>query len=49
MRIITWDDFIETYTKIHQRGLNFIISKLNFSSIKRTVSAFNDDNIKSAN
>lgn len=49
MRIITWDDFIETYTKIHQRGVSFFISKLNTNSLARTKSAFNENSINSAN
>lgn len=49
MRIITLDDFIEAYTKTKQRGLSFFISKLNINSVKRTKSAFNENNINSAN
>jgi ubiquinone/menaquinone biosynthesis C-methylase UbiE len=48
-RLITIDDFIETYSKLKQRGFSFIISKLSFNKIKRTKSAFNKTNIKSAN
>lgn len=39
-RLITRDDFIETYCKIKQRGSNFIISKFTFKEIDRTKSAF---------
>jgi ubiquinone/menaquinone biosynthesis C-methylase UbiE len=49
MRIITWDDFIEVYTKTKQRGFSFFISKLNINSVERTRSAFNESNINSAN
>ena len=48
-RLITLDDFIETYTKLRQRGLGFILSKFTFSEIKRARTAFNHDNLKSAN
>lgn len=40
-RLITYDDFAETYAKIHQRGLQFIFSKFNLNQSKRTRSAFN--------
>lgn len=49
MRLITLDDIIETYTKFRQRGLPFIMSKLNLNAIKRTKSAFNELDISSAN
>lgn len=42
-RLITYDDFAETYAKIHQRGLQFIFSKFNFDQTKRTRSAFNTE------
>tara|TARA_R110002050_G_scaffold300276_1_gene468465 strand:+ start:38532 stop:39518 length:987 start_codon:yes stop_codon:yes gene_type:complete len=48
-RIITLDDFIETYTKLNQRGLGFISSKFNFNEIKRAKTAFNHIDTKSAN
>lgn len=48
-RLITADDFIDTYAKIKQRGLGFISSKFNFSSIERTKSAFNEVEIQSSN
>jgi len=40
MRIITFDDFIDVYTKGKKRGLNFLLSKLSVSKNKRTQSAF---------
>ncbi len=49
MRIITVDDLVDIYNKTKQRGIQFIVSKLNFSSIKRTKSAFDELNIQSAN
>lgn len=49
MRIITIDDITDTYVKFRQRGPNFILSKLNLSSLKRTKSAFNELNIQSSN
>lgn len=42
-RLITYDDFAETYAKIHQRGLQFIFSKFNLNQTKRTRSAFNTE------
>lgn len=48
-RLITLDDFIETYTKIRQRGLGFIVSKFTFNDISRAKTAFNHHNLKSAN
>ncbi|WP_369997953.1 class I SAM-dependent methyltransferase [Winogradskyella sp.] len=48
-RIITLDDFIETYTKLHQRGLGFILSKFNFNHNERAKTAFNHFNIASSN
>ncbi|WP_296314250.1 class I SAM-dependent methyltransferase [Winogradskyella sp. UBA3174] len=48
-RIITLDDFIETYTKLQQRGLNFITSKFNLNDIARAKTAFNHSNISAAN
>lgn len=48
-RIITLDDFIETYTKLNQRGIKFITSKFKFNEIERAKTAFNHLNIESAN
>lgn len=45
MRIITREDFLGIYIKFHQRGLHFLLSKLNLNSHHRTKSAFNDDNL----
>jgi SAM-dependent methyltransferase len=42
MRIITIDDFIETYVKMVQRGSGFLASKFSFSGNRRTLSTFND-------
>ncbi|APZ45370.1 hypothetical protein BW723_03225 [Polaribacter reichenbachii] len=42
MRIITLDDFIDTYFKIIQRGSGFILSKFTFNNEKRTKSAFDN-------
>ena len=39
--LIYLDDFQEIWIKFRQRGTNFIFSKFNFSSNKRTISAFN--------
>ena len=48
-RLFTLDDFIETYTKLNQRGIGFISSKLNFNKIERAKTAFNHVDIPSAN
>ena len=48
-RIVTFDDIVDVYAKIRQRGLSFIVSKFNFNNIKRTKSAFNEMSINSAN
>lgn len=42
MRIVTLDDFIDTYFKIIQRGSKFIFSKFTFNNEKRTKSAFDN-------
>lgn len=39
--LIYLDDFQEIWIKLKQRGTNFILSKFNFNSNKRTISAFN--------
>lgn len=48
-RIFTLDDFIETYTKLNQRGVSFITSKFNTNEIKRAKTAFNHDRIEASN
>jgi ubiquinone/menaquinone biosynthesis C-methylase UbiE len=40
MRLITFDDIIESYTKARQRGFGFLISKLKLDGLARTKSAF---------
>ncbi|WP_026775616.1 class I SAM-dependent methyltransferase [Polaribacter sp. Hel_I_88] len=42
MRIITLDDFVDTYFKIIQRGSNFFFSKFTLNKEKRTKSAFDN-------
>lgn len=49
IRLITPDDLIDTYSKLKQRGIQFITSKFSFNSEKRTKSAFNELDIQSAN
>ncbi|MBD0824321.1 class I SAM-dependent methyltransferase [Aestuariibaculum marinum] len=49
MRLITLDDFIDTYSKLNQRGLHFIASKFNFNDLKRAKTAFNHNYIISSN
>ena len=40
MRLVTFDDIITIYAKARQRGLQFLLSKLNFRKLARTRSAF---------
>lgn len=49
MRLVTKGDLFDFYLKVVQRGLPFIFSKITFSRIKRTESAFNSINIESSN
>ena len=49
MKLITWDDFIDIYQKLNQRGIHFLLSKLNKNTLARTKSAFNNSAIESAN
>ena len=42
MKLITLDDFIDTYFKIIQRGSSFILSKFTFDEEKRTKSSFDN-------
>ena len=42
MRLVTLDDFIDTYFKIIQRGTGFFFSKFTFNKEKRTKSAFDN-------
>lgn len=48
MRIITIDDFIDTYFKLIQRGSKFILSKFTFDNEKRTKSAFDNSSFTSS-
>ncbi|WP_400077653.1 class I SAM-dependent methyltransferase [Winogradskyella sp. R77965] len=48
-RLINLDDFIETYTKLKQRGLGFISSKLNSDTKERAKTAFKHKNIQASN
>ncbi|MEL0456917.1 class I SAM-dependent methyltransferase [Flavobacteriaceae bacterium SZ-1-7] len=48
-KVITPDDFIETYAKLRQRGLGFISSKFNLNEIDRAKTAFNHLSIQSSN
>lgn len=41
MRLITSDDLIETYSKLRQKGVSFLLSKFNPNALKRTESSFN--------
>lgn len=49
MRLVTKDDGIDFYHKLVQRGLPFIISKLNPNSKSRTLSAFDNSSEYSSN
>jgi ubiquinone/menaquinone biosynthesis C-methylase UbiE len=49
MKLITLDDFIDTYFKIRQRGSSFLFSKFNFNNEKRTKSAFDNTSFISSN
>ena len=49
MALITLDDFSETVSKLHQRGLLFVLSKLRLSSHSRTKSSFNEIGFEAAN
>ena len=40
--LIFFDDFVELYIKLHQRGLRFILSKFTYKRDKRTISSFSD-------
>ena len=47
MRIISTDNFIETYAKLVQRGFGFLDSKFRIKSSSRTLSAF-DKSVENA-
>jgi ubiquinone/menaquinone biosynthesis C-methylase UbiE len=49
MALVTLDDFIDIYQKTAQRGVQFMLSKLNPNAISRTKSAFSDSAMSSAN
>jgi len=48
-RYITLDDIIDTYSRLHQRGSQFIWAKFNFNQRERTKSAFDPSAIHSSN
>lgn len=48
MRIITREDLSDIYIKFHQRGLPFLLSKINSNSFQRTKSAFNDNTLETS-
>jgi len=47
-RILTLDDIIDVLHKFKQRGLGFLLSKLNIYGIKRTEKSFNQLEYESA-
>ncbi len=49
MAFITLEDFRDIYIKLYQRGLTFLLSKVNIDAFKRTQSAFNEKHIENAN
>ncbi len=48
-RLITTGDIIDTYYKVKQRGVHFLLSKININNKSRTMSAFDTSAIKSSN
>ena len=48
-RWITSDDFLELYAKLRQRGSQYLFSKFQFSSVKRTQSTFGESSFQHAN
>jgi len=49
MRLITFDDIIETYFKVYHRGFRYLFTKFSFSKNQRTKSTFNSYGIGSSN
>lgn len=49
IRLITKEDFIDVYTKLHQRGFGFISSKFTFKKESRISSAFNTFRLENTN
>jgi len=49
MRLITLDDFLDTYSKVSQRGYAFILSKFTFNKNSRAISAFNESYSETSN
>jgi len=49
MAIITFDDYIDTYSKLKQRGVRFLFSKCNLSGVSRTKSTFDRTDVQSSN
>lgn len=48
-RYITFDDIIDTYSRLNQRGSQFLLSKLTLNQKERTKSAFDPTAIHSSN
>ncbi|MDX6746505.1 methyltransferase domain-containing protein [Polaribacter sp. PL03] len=48
-KLITLDDFIDTYCKLIQRGKGFIFSKFTFNNLSRTKSAFDNTAVSASN
>ncbi len=48
-RLLTKDDFVETYFKIRQRGWNYFLSKFNFNENKRVQSTWDAQGIVASN
>lgn len=49
MRLITPDDFLDTYSKISQRGAAFFLSKFTFNKNSRAISAFDESYSETSN
>lgn len=49
MRLITLDDFLDTYSKVAQRGYSFFLSKFTFNKNSRAISAFDESYSETSN
>lgn len=49
MRLITLDDFLDTYSKVSQRGYSFFLSKFTLDKNSRAISAFDESHNQTSN
>ncbi|MFH0922000.1 MAG: class I SAM-dependent methyltransferase [Fibrobacterota bacterium] len=49
MRLLSTDDLVETFCKIRQRGLSFVLSKFHLNPLQRTLSTFNETDVETSN